>query len=181
VTALGLGGKEMPEGEVAVGFRRGLIRHFKVALTSAGGAALAWAALELFRTEPRASFALLEKWGPWPVLGIVGLALLGRFMGRMNDTIQTTFTSVVESVSQGVQAQGRMADAVTRLADNGSRQAEEVRRLAIYAGREFPNLYERLDKQDEKQEEKFSQVMASLRGVHARLGKHDTDKHDHES
>jgi len=52
----------------------------------------------------------------------------------MNDTVQTTFSSVVEGVQQQAHASGRQADALTELAKQGGRQAEEVRRLANLRG-----------------------------------------------
>ena len=106
------------------------------------------AAIELLERQPRAGFNLLAQWGPWPIVALTLAAILGSFLARLNETVSATFSSIVDSAKEGVQAQGRMADAVTKLAEQGGRQSEEVRRLAIYAAREFPGVYERLDKQD---------------------------------
>lgn len=161
------GGEEPPSGEVSVGLRKGWVKHFRVALSSAGAAAAVWALADLIERSPRESFALLQLWGPWPIVALVGLALLGRFMSRMNDTIQTSFASVVQSSQLNAEAQGRTADALTRLADQGGKQGEEVRRLAIYAAQEFPSVYDRFDKQDAALEK----LASSVRAVHGRLGK----------
>lgn len=142
-------GEELPSGELAVGMRKGWVRHVRVVLSSAGAAAAVWALADLFERQPREGFALLQLWGPWPIVALVGLGLLGRFMSRMNDTIQTTFAGVAQSAAQNAEAQTKTADALTRLADQNGRQGEEVRRLAIFAAREFPGVYERLDQQDE--------------------------------
>ncbi|MDR3797976.1 MAG: hypothetical protein P4K93_07475 [Terracidiphilus sp.] len=141
--------------EASVSFRRGWLRHLQLGLRSAGGAAIVLAIFELLQRQPIAGFGLLSVWGPWPVVVLVGLAIFGRFLSRMNDTIQAAFTAVVSSVQDQTQASsrqadasGRQADALTKLAEQGGQQAEEVRRLAIYAAQEFPSVYERFDRQD---------------------------------
>ena len=148
MTTLGIGLAEVPKGEMAASFRLGWLRHIRIALSSAGGAAVILALFELLQRQPIEGFRLLGLWGPWPIVALVALAFVGRFLSRMNDTIQTTFGAVVTSVHQGVDAQTKTADALSRLADQGGRQAEQVERLAIYATQEFPFVYERFDKQD---------------------------------
>jgi len=148
MTLLGLGGGKSPDGELAVGFRRGWPNRFKLVLSSAGGAAVAFAAAELLEKQPREGFTLLLQWGPWPFIALVALALAGSIMSRLSETVQTTFEAVVKSSQQGAEAQGSIAGALTRLADQGGRQAQQVERLAIYAAQEFPSVYERFDKQD---------------------------------
>lgn len=173
MTTLGLG-SEIPHAQVALGFRNGWVSHIKVALSSAGGAAVILAAFELLQRQPQAGFTLLAQWGPWPFLALLLLMFLGRFMSRMNDTIQTTFSSVVDGVQRQAQAGERQADAFTKLADQGGRQAEEVRRLAIYAGRELGSICERLDKQDAV----MDKVAVSVQGIHARLSGIASERHD---
>lgn len=148
MTGLGLGSVGAPSGEVTGTFRGGWLKHFRVALSSAGGAALILGAFELIQKQPGESFRLLGAWGPWPIVALVALMLVGSFLSRMNDTIQTTFSAIVSSSQQQAQSSGKMADAVSRLADQGNKQAQEMQRLAIYAAQEFPGVYERLDKQD---------------------------------
>jgi len=165
MTGIGLVGADAPKGEVAASFRRGWLRHFRVALSSAGGAAVVLLILDLLQRQPVEGFKLLGAWGPWPVIALVALAFLGRFMGQMNDTIQTTFSAVVTNVQQQTVASVKTADALTRLADQGGRQAEQVERLAIYAAQEFPGVYERLDKQDEI----LLDVQRGIKGLHSML------------
>jgi hypothetical protein len=150
---LGISAGKSADGELEVGFRRGWLRSIKFVLSSAGGAAAAIAVVELLDKQPREGFALLTQWGPWPFIALVALAIVAGFMSQMSGTIQTTFAAVVASSQLGAEAQTRTADALTRLAEQGGRQAEEVRRLAIYAAQEFPSLYLRLDKQDTAMEE----------------------------
>jgi hypothetical protein len=164
MTVLGLG-SSVPSGEVAASFRGGWLRHFKLALSSAGGAAAAIAVFSLLAKQPAEGFRLLGQWGPWPVIALVALVLVGGFMSRMNDTIATTFGAVVMGVERQAQAtqlqaeaSGKTAEALTRLADQGGRQAEEVRRLAIFNAQEFPGIYMRFDKQDEILQELHSAV-----------------------
>lgn len=166
---------DVSKGGVAVGFRNGWVRHVTVALSSAGGAAIVLAIFDLLQRQPSAGFGLLASWGPWPVVALVGLAFLGRFLSRMNDTIQVTFGAVVNSVQQSAEAQAKgaeanvkTADALSRLADQGGRHSLEVERLTTYAVQEFPLVHERLDKQDDM-----------LRQIHGLLSKgKNTDEKD---
>lgn len=155
---MGLTGQigSVPKGGIAVSFRNGWVKHLKVALSSAGGVAVVLALFDLLQHEPTAGFGLLLSWGPWPFIALVALAILGKFLSRMNDTIQVTFGAVVTSAQQGAEAQAkgaeanaRTADALSRLADQGGRHALEVERLTTYAVQEFPLVHERLDRQDE--------------------------------
>ena len=161
MTVLGLGDL-VPSGEVAATFKSGWVRHFKLGLSSAGGAAVVIAVFSLLEREPAEGFKLLGQWGPWPVIALVALALVGRFMSRMNETVSTTFGAVVRSVQAQASASGKTADALTRLADQGGKQAEEVRRLAIYAAREFPAMYDRFDQLDLS----ISKLTEGVRGLH---------------
>jgi hypothetical protein len=165
ITGLGLDSRTAPAGEVAASFRGGWLRHFKLALSSAGGAAIMFGLFDLLQREPAEGFKLLGQWGPWPVIALVALVLVGGFMSRMNETVQNSFGAVVSSVQQSAQASGKTAEALSRLADQGGRQGEEVRRLAIYAGRELGVISERLDAQDTV----MADLVASVRGLHRRL------------
>lgn len=138
----------VPKGEVAVGFRGGWIRYFRVWLPPAGLVGGAIAGAELLGKQPREGFGLLAAWGPWPFIALVGLGFLGHFLNRLSDTVQSTFGSVVESAQESARAHSRTADALQRVAEQGNRQVEETRRLAIYAGRELTAISERMDGQD---------------------------------
>jgi hypothetical protein len=135
--------------EVGVTFRNGWVRHLRVVLSSAGGAAIILALFELIQRQPGDSFQLLTVWGPWPVVGIIGLAILGKFLSRINDSIQTAFSAAVTSVQQGSEAHIKTANALTQLAEQGGRQAQEIQRLAIYAAQEMSRISERMDDQDQ--------------------------------
>jgi hypothetical protein len=135
--------------EVSVGFRRGWFRHIRIALAPAAWLAVIVTSIKLLAERPREGFGLLARWGPWPFLGFLGLCIAAHFLSGLGDTIRMAFRSMVESFQQGAQAQTRTADALTLLAEQGGRQGEEVRRLAIYAAQEFPGVYGRLDRQDE--------------------------------
>ena len=155
MTTLGLGLGKAPTGEVSASFRTGWLRHIWVSLGSAGGAAVVLGIFALLERQPSNGFQLLGLWGPWPVLGLVALAILGKFMSQMSETIQTTFRAVVSSMQQGTEAQAKSAEAnvrtseaLSRVADQGARHAQEVERLTMYAVQEFPIVHERLDKQD---------------------------------
>jgi hypothetical protein len=155
LTHLGLSGA-VPSGEVAASFKGGWLRHFKLVLSSAGGAAAAIAVFSLLEKQPAEGFKLLGQWGPWPVIALVALVLVGGFMSRMNETVSTTFNAVVSGVDRmgrasqmQAEASGKTAEALTKLAEQGGRQHEEVRRLVMFTAQEIPGVYGRLDKQDE--------------------------------
>lgn len=139
----------VPSGEMTVSFRSGWVKYLKVAASSAGGAAVVLALFTLLQREPSEGFRLLAAWGPWPFVALVGLTIAGKFLSRMNDTVQGAFGAVVTTVQGGVDAQNKTADALTRLADQGNRRQEEIERLAVYAAQEFPLVHQRLDRQDE--------------------------------
>jgi hypothetical protein len=164
VTGLGLSGS-VPSGEVAATFRGGWLRHFKLVLSSAGGAAVAIGVFSLLSKQPEEGFKLLGQWGPWPVIALVALVLVGGFMSRMNETVSTTFNAVVNGVDRmgrasqlQAEASGKTAEALTKLAEQGDRQHEEVRRLVIFTAQEFPGIYTRLDKQDDVLQQMHSAV-----------------------
>lgn len=180
-TILGVGMEStgIPKGEVQATFRSGWIKHFRFALSSAGGAAFILGFFELLQRQPVEGLRLLMAWGPWPLIVLVALALVGRFMSRLSDSLQTTFSAVVQSAQQGAEAQSRTADALTKLADQGGRQAEETRRLSIYAARELNSISERLDRQEEvmsRQDEVMSGVAESVNRLHARLDQREASQ-----
>lgn len=148
MTGLGLSGS-VPSGEMTATFKSGWLRHVKLVASSAGGAALAFALLSLLEKEPTEGFKLLGQWGPWPVLGLVGLIIGSSFLSRINETIGASFGAVVTSVQQQAEASRVHAEALMKLADQSGEQARETHRLAMFAAQESQSLYERLDQQDE--------------------------------
>lgn len=159
--------------EVAIGFRAGWIRYFRIWLPPAGLVGGAIAITQLITKRPQEGFGLLVAWGPWPLIALVGLGILGTFLNRLSDTVQTTFGSVVDSSQESARAHGRTADALQKLAEQGSRQAEETRRLAIYAGRELGAISERMDGQDAV----LARIEHMMRGVKKRInGDSDDDR-----
>jgi hypothetical protein len=103
---------------------------------------------EVLRAQPDRAFGLLEAWGPFFLIALVAILVLGKFLEGTNQTVRESFGVVAEAVKSSADAAARTADALTRLADQGGRQAEQVERLAIYSAQEFPRVYERFDAQD---------------------------------
>jgi hypothetical protein len=157
MTFLGLTPGKTPDSEVSVGFRRGWPSSFKLVLSSAGGAAIAFAAVELLERQPKEGFALLGLWGPWPFIVLIAIVLLGAAANQFVEVLRTALSQGLQSSQQGAEAAVRTAEALTKLADQGGRQFEEVRRLAMYASQEFPSVYTRLDRQDELMKEIWEQ------------------------
>jgi hypothetical protein len=148
MTTLGLAGNGTPKAELGMGFRAGWLKHVGLAISGASGAAVVMGAYEVLRSQPDKAFALLQGWGPVFLVAIVGLFVVGRLFEGLNATVRESFTVVAGGLEHSASSAGRTADALTRLADQGNRQFEQVERLAIYAASEFPGVYERLDQQD---------------------------------
>jgi len=127
---------------------------------------------EFAQRYPTETFALLRQWGPWLLIITLCLVLLSNLLNKgieggltvFRESTQAQMASA-EAQKASAEAQGRTADAMTRLADQGSKQAEEVRRLSIYAAREFPNVYDRFDKQDAV----LGTVARGIEALHGRL------------
>jgi methyl-accepting chemotaxis protein len=145
---LNLKGAAEQVSEVKVGFRSGWFRNVGVVIGGASGTALVLSAFEVLRSEPTKAFALLQNWGPAFLIAMLAIFVLGKFLDGLNQTVRESFTLMAGGVSAQAEAAGRTADALTRLAEQGGKQAQEVQRLAIYAAQEFPSVYERLDRQD---------------------------------
>lgn len=164
---LGIGVVSTPKGELELGLRRGWVQHLKLALSGAGGAAVVLAAFELLQREPQAGFGLLTSWGPWPiVILVIVIGVFGPFLRRINDTIGSSFEAVVVGVRQGAEAHTKTAEALTKLADQGTRQVLEVERLATFSAQSVPIMLERLDLQDEKLEQHtntLAEILSELR------------------
>jgi hypothetical protein len=148
MTSLNLASGGRPRVGVELGLRKGWLRHVGVAIGGASGTAVALGAYEVFRSQPDKSFQLLQVWGPAFLVAMLAIVVLGKFLEGLNQTVRESFSVVAAGVHNSAEAAGRTADALTRLADQGGKQAEEVRRLAIYAAREFPAVYERFDQID---------------------------------
>lgn len=161
----GLGAGPSPRLAVDAGFRSGLLRHLSVAIGGASGVAVVMGAYELLQKQPAAGFALLRGWGPTFLIALLAIWVLGGFLGGMNATVRESFAIVAESVKDSAAAAARQADALTRLADQGGHQTEEVRRLAIYATREFPAIAERFNRTDDALE----RLTYAVTELHARL------------
>lgn len=165
MTTLGLAGLNAPKADIDMGFRTGWLKHVALVMGGAGGVAIVLGVFKLLDTQPDKSFALLQSWGPNTLLCLVGILAIGKLFEGLNTTVRESFTIVASGVKSAAESQGRTADALTRLADQGSRQAEQVERLAIYAAQEFPGLYERLDKQDDA----LRELASGVKGLHKLL------------
>lgn len=167
MTGLGLSPASLTSGQAGTGTKGAWAKGFRIALGSGGGAAIVFALFDLIRNRPGESFQLLNSWGPWPVIALVAMVLVGMFLSRINETISTAFSAIVSSSQEQAQSMGKLADAVSRVADQGNKQAQEVQRLALYAAQEFPGVYERLDSQDKV----LGEIAETVRHLAAR-GKH---------
>ena len=174
VTTLDLSGVSVPKVGVEAGFRFGWLRHIGIVMGGASGAAIVLGAYNIMTSQPHRDFALLQGWGPSFLIAIVALFVVGKFLEGMTATVRESFSLVASGVHSSAEASGRTADALTRLADHGSRQAEQVERLAIYAAQEFPGMYERFDRQDET----LQDLTRSVNAIRMSLGSADGGRRD---
>jgi hypothetical protein len=130
-----------------------------------GGLGLMLEIAQVFGKDPREGFDVLKAWGPWAL--VVGLVvwLVYQLASKSIDTARDAMNAWVGTAKTQAEASTRTADALTKLAEQGGRQGEEVRRLAIYAAQEFPSLYERFDKQDET----LATLVDAVKGLHVKL------------
>lgn len=94
-------------------------------------------ALQFFRlmnAQPKEALELLARWGPNFLLGILIVAVVGGLLSQ-----------VVEISRDGVAAQNRMAEAMTRIAEKDDRQLQEIQTLAAYTAQEGRRVHDRLD------------------------------------
>jgi hypothetical protein len=157
-----LGREGSPTADVKVGFRTGWFRHIGVAIGGASGAAAVLGGYEVLKAQPNQAFALLQGWGPTFLISILAIFVVGKFLDGLQETVRASFNVVAQGVTSSAMASGRTADALTRLADQGGKQHEEVRRLAIYAAREFPAVYERFDQLDAA----LKELTEGVKGLH---------------
>jgi hypothetical protein len=165
VTGLGLNEAAGQGVDAKAEFRSGWLKHLRIVLGGAGGAAIVLGCFEVLKSEPAQAFSLLQSYGPASLIAVVAIFVTGRFLEGLNATVRESFNMVASGVQTSAEASSRTADALTRLADQGTRQAEQVERLAIYAASEFPGLYERLDRQDEV----LRDLAAGVKGLHTKL------------
>ncbi len=162
-----------PTGNARITLQRPWVKA-TIALSLGAGMALSIVAVvfEFAQRYPAETFALLRQWGPWFLIITLCLVLLSNFLNKGIEGGLTVFRestraqmASAEAQKASAEAQNRQADAMAQLAGQGSRQAEEVRRLSIYAVREFPNIYDRFDKQDAV----LDNVARSVAAIHGRL------------
>lgn len=80
---------------------------------------------KLFDKQPVLAIDLLKAWGPNFLLGLVVLAVIAGLMSRLMDISLA-----------GVQAQGKMAEAMTRIAEKDDRQIQEIQTLTTFTAQE---------------------------------------------
>lgn len=164
MTSLGLS-TDIPRAQLALGFRSGWLKHVGVMVGGASGAAVVLGAYEVLRSEPARAFDLLQGWGPAFLLGMLGMVIGGKFLEGLNQTVKESFSMVASGVQSSAEAQGRTAEALTRLAEQGGEQSRETQRLAMFAAQESQSVYERLDRQDEV----LGKLMKSMNTIQKRL------------
>jgi hypothetical protein len=177
MTSLGLGQGGAPKMVPERVWLTSFLRNGGILLGGAGMLAVVDGAYQVLKAEPEQGFKLLEAWGPAFLISIVAIFVMGKFLEGINVTVSRSFEALAQGVSTSAEAAGKTAEALTMLADQGSRQAEETRRLVLYAAQEFPPLYERLDRQDEamrQQSEALKELRQGVQTLHSMLSAEKT-------
>ena len=165
MTSLNLNGAVAAKAELGASLQPAWLKHVGLAISGASGTAVVIGAYEVIKAQPDQSFKLLQVWGPIFIVAILIVAVAGKLGGELIQAIRESFSMVATSVHDSAEASGRTADALTRLADQGGRQAEQVERLAVYAAQEFPRVYERMDEQDKD----LKDLLSGVKGLHSML------------
>lgn len=171
IHGLGLNDDNQPKTSVSLGLRRGWFRHIGVVMGGASGTAVVLAGYEVLRAQPDKAFGLLQSWGPYFFVAILVVLTVGKLLEGMNQNVRESFQVVANAVQSSADAAGRTADALTKLAEQGGRQFQEVQRLALFAAQEFPSVYERFDRQDamlEKQNQTMGDVAKAVMALTVR-------------
>jgi hypothetical protein len=162
MTGLGLSTSSSPKVGLGIDLRAGWLKHVGLAISGASGAAIVVGAYDILRSQPDRAFALLQGWGPAFLIAILAIFAVGRIFEGLNSTVRESFSTMSAGIQSSAEAASRTASALTQLAEQGNRQVEETRRLAIYAAQEFVPMYERLDRQDEL----LREISQSVKGLH---------------
>ena len=124
---------------------RGLLA---IGIGAGGSLAVVGGLLKLLGDDPKEGLGLLKAWGPWALVVALAMLLAWKLSTQAIGVVKVGVESFMRTSERQAVASEGQALALTKLADQGGRNAEEVRRLAIYAAQEFPSVYARLDKQD---------------------------------
>ncbi len=138
-----------PEGSLRLRVNSSWLKGLLVLGMGAGGSmALGVGALQMLSKDPREGIGLLKSWGPWAIIVFFVVFFVWKVAMEGIGVARDGMNAWVRTAEKGADAQTRTADALTILAEQGGRSAEEVRRLTVYAAQEFPNVYARFDSQD---------------------------------
>jgi hypothetical protein len=110
------------------------MRHMVVPGVLAAVLAITAQFFRLMNAQPKEGLELLEHWGPNFLLGILIVAIVGGLLSQ-----------VVEISRDGVSAQNKMAEAMTRVAEKDDRQLQEIQTLAAYNAQESTRMHQRFD------------------------------------
>jgi hypothetical protein len=151
VTVLGLSGNGHPEGEIRVGFRRGLVRKLGVTFGGVGVLGLAIAVLELAQKEPQRFFDLLRAWGFIWLLALAGMAFFWDLLRKGMGYLGQLSTSVQES-----------AVAMNRIADKDDRDKDRMQSEIAFIGRRMLALSDDQQKTRDEMREHHREVVALI-------------------
>jgi len=137
------------DGKLELQVRTGWLRGMLVmGFGAGGGIAAGWGLLELVSHDPKEGFALLKVWGPWAIVVVFAMFVVWKLSAELISLARVMMNAWVSTSERQAVSSEVQATALTKLAEQGGRQGEEVKRLAVYAAREFPTVYERMDRQD---------------------------------
>jgi hypothetical protein len=138
-----------PEGKLKLRVKTAWLRGLLVLGAGAGGSmALGLGVIQALAKNPGEGFGLLKAWGPWALIVGFVVWVIWKIVVEAISVVRDGMNAWVKTAEKGADAQTRTADALTKLADQGGRSAEEVKRLTVYAAQEFPCVYQRFDAQD---------------------------------
>jgi hypothetical protein len=97
-------------------------------------AVIAYELIGALKSEPKLLIETLAHWGPWFVIGVIGVVALDRNVSQL-----------IQLGRDNVQAQQRMADAMQQLAEKDDRKSERQDLLMSTIGSQMEKILERFE------------------------------------
>jgi hypothetical protein len=102
------------------------------------GAAIAYVLAE---REPKALIETFQRWGPWSLIGLVGMVIASRVGERVMDLGERAIQAVTKSAA----SQQELADAVNQIAKKDDQESYEQRVLMGHIGTQTEKILTRFD------------------------------------
>ena len=108
-------------------------RH--IVIGAGGGCGIAFAILEMLHGDPKEWASMLEHWGPWFLIALVGMWFAYDLIKTLGFAFIREFTALVKGVVDSGAALREVAEAQRQAAEKDDSTAEQCRLMSQYAAR----------------------------------------------